>query len=201
MLKTLSLASATLSGLQGALHDPEGQASIARWVGVAQQDQGYTVTLTAPLNMSIDNIYAGHRSHASHSSHRSHSSHSSHYSGSGGTYSTPPSAPAPYVAPRPPTPTRLTPSSSPYSTPASPYTATPQTLSPSTRPTTDQLMVMIMRVQAALYSRGYDPGAIDGSLGLQTRSALSSFQSAQGLSATGTMTTETLNALGVKIAP
>jgi His-Xaa-Ser repeat protein HxsA len=61
--------------------------------------------------------------------------------------------------------------------------------------------MMIMRVQAALFSRGYDPGAIDGVMGAKTRSALIHFQTAQGLTATGTMTTETLNALGVRVSP
>ena len=60
---------------------------------------------------------------------------------------------------------------------------------------------MIMRVQAALYARGYDPGAIDGVMGMQTKAALASFQAAHGLPATGTMTTPTLNALGVALSP
>jgi His-Xaa-Ser repeat protein HxsA len=58
---------------------------------------------------------------------------------------------------------------------------------------------MIMRVQAALYSKGYDPGAIDGVMGEKTRSALRKFQQDHGLIATGSMTTETLNALGVRL--
>jgi His-Xaa-Ser repeat protein HxsA len=60
---------------------------------------------------------------------------------------------------------------------------------------------MIMRVQAALFSRGYDPGAIDGAMGTKTRVALELFQSRQGLTVTGNMSTETLNALGISLGP
>jgi His-Xaa-Ser repeat protein HxsA len=56
-----------------------------------------------------------------------------------------------------------------------------------------------MRVQAALLQQGYDPGAIDGTLNSTTVQALESFQSNRGLEVTGTLTTETLNALGVKL--
>ncbi|KOB01495.1 peptidoglycan-binding protein [Xanthomonas arboricola] len=56
-----------------------------------------------------------------------------------------------------------------------------------------------MRVQAALYSKGYDPGAIDGTLTPETKLALRLFQRAYGLKATGTMTTPTLDALGVRL--
>lgn len=57
-----------------------------------------------------------------------------------------------------------------------------------------------MRVQAALYAKGYDPGAIDGVLGEQTVLALRQFQEAYGLAQSGRLTTETLNALGVALA-
>jgi His-Xaa-Ser repeat protein HxsA len=59
--------------------------------------------------------------------------------------------------------------------------------------------MMIMRVQAALYSKGYNPGAIDGQLTEATKSALKKYQTARGLPATGTMTTETLSALGIAL--
>lgn len=60
---------------------------------------------------------------------------------------------------------------------------------------------MIMRVQAALFAQGYDPGAIDGVLSPQTKIALEIFQSRHGLKVTGAMSTETLNALGVVLSP
>src|SRR3546814_3084004 len=49
------------------------------------------------------------------------------------------------------------------------------------RPRADQLRLMIMRVQAALYVKGYDPGAIDGELTESTKLALQKFQGAHGL--------------------
>jgi len=60
---------------------------------------------------------------------------------------------------------------------------------------------MIMRVQAALYAKGYDPGAIDGELTESTKLALRKFQSAHGMAATGKMTTQTMNTLGVALTP
>lgn len=196
MHKIVALASGALSALQGAAHDATGQTNLLQWEAVAQQDARYTITLAAPLNLEIDNLYAGHRSHSSHSSHRSHSSHYSS-SGGGGSYRYTPATPL--VAPTP-APTRPTPDPSRTSPSRSPA---PDTLAPSTttRPTHDQLALIIMRVQAALFARGYDPGAINGQLNIQTRSAIASFQSAQGLQSTGTMTTETLNALGVRLSP
>ncbi|WP_447596254.1 peptidoglycan-binding protein [Stenotrophomonas rhizophila] len=56
-----------------------------------------------------------------------------------------------------------------------------------------------MRVQAALYSKGLDPGAIDGVLSPQTQAALRTFQTRYALPVTGTMTTATLDALGVRL--
>ena len=69
------------------------------------------------------------------------------------------------------------------------------------RPSGDQLRLMIMRMQAALYAKGYDPGAIDGELTESTKLALRKFQGAHGLAATGKMTTQTMNALGVALTP
>jgi len=60
---------------------------------------------------------------------------------------------------------------------------------------------MIMRVQAALYARGYDPGAIDGEYTESTKLALRKFQNTYGLEVTGKMTTQTMNALGVALTP
>lgn len=69
------------------------------------------------------------------------------------------------------------------------------------RPTVDQLRLMIMRMQAALYAKGYDPGAIDGELTESTKLALQKFQGTHGLAVTGKMTTQTMNALGVALTP
>lgn len=226
MRKTLTLAGTAISVLQGSLHDPESPtARTAALMALAQSDGDYTTTLTAPLNTGIDNLYAGHSSHRSHSSH---SSHSSHYSGSGGTYRAP--APSAYTPPAPPPPaaTYTTPPPPKKTTPrsSSGSSSTTSTLQPSKTQTNDwmrynspstskepvlegpapragadQLALMVMRVQAALFSKGYDPGAISGEFDASTKAALRKFQAMHGLKASGMMTTETLNALGVALVP
>jgi len=55
----------------------------------------------------------------------------------------------------------------------------------------------IRRVQEALNSLGYSCGTADGVPGFQTRSALRRFQKANGLTATGEITSETSNKLGI----
>lgn len=146
---------------------------------------------TLLLNDGKFNMYAQHRSHSSHSSHRSHSS---HYSSSGGGSYQPAYTPPP--APPPPAPRANPP---PATAPNNLYSPSTSTKKESTRPTGDELKLMIMRVQAALFSKGYDPGAIDGELNEKTKTALRSFQAAKGLKVTGTMTTETLTALGISL--
>ena len=54
-----------------------------------------------------------------------------------------------------------------------------------------------MRVQAALFAQGYYSGSIDGIVGPATRLAVSKYQASHGLSVTGTLTTELLNALQI----
>lgn len=53
----------------------------------------------------------------------------------------------------------------------------------------------IAEVQRLLKEKGYNPGAADGLMGPNTRRALSSFQKAKGLTATGKPTRETLQSL------
>ena len=55
----------------------------------------------------------------------------------------------------------------------------------------------VSAVQTQLASMGYYHGAIDGALGPQTRDAVRRYQGAHGLSATGVLTTATLQSLGV----
>lgn len=142
------------------------------------------------LNADTRNLFAAHRSHSSHRSHQSHSS----GSGGGGGYR----QPQPIYTPPPPPPQKTEPTQPPaYAVPQPPPATTPA--KPPTRPPADELKTMIMRVQLALMSRGYDPGAIDGALGPQTTAALKRFQSDNQLDATGRLTTETLTALGIRI--
>lgn len=158
---------------------------------------------------------AGHRSHSSHSSH------SSHRSSSGGGYSTrsysAPSAPI-YQAPSPtyeptyraPTspsygiPSQSTTSPSPsmqplYGAPSQPA-GTSSTTSVAPRPlpgNSDKFKRIVMQVQMALTAYGYYSGVIDGLVGGQTRTALTSMQTDYGLKATGTITPQTLDALRI----
>lgn len=54
-----------------------------------------------------------------------------------------------------------------------------------------------MRMQIALHKIGLYGGAVDGVLNAETKEALTEYQTLKNLSATGLMTTETLNSLGV----
>lgn len=54
----------------------------------------------------------------------------------------------------------------------------------------------VLELQRALAARGFDPGAIDGVMGPQTREALLGYQRHNELSQTGRLDRETLAALG-----
>jgi len=186
--KTLTVVGTTLSALHGVAHASDN-ADKANLAALALHDSNYATTLAAPLNPNVRNMYASHSSHSSHSSHASHSSHSS---GSGASYGYTPAYTPAYTPPPLPT----APRDSNGAAMGAPL------ISPTkSRPSVDQLQLMIMRVQAALYARGYDPGAIDGEMSLKTKEALRLFQMAHGLPANAKMTTETLNALGVALTP
>jgi peptidoglycan hydrolase-like protein with peptidoglycan-binding domain len=58
---------------------------------------------------------------------------------------------------------------------------------------------MVQRVQIALNIRGYDPGPVNGVLGLKTRDTLIRFQKDRGLNASGKMDTPTLEALEIRL--
>lgn len=141
-----------------------------------------------PLNREFDNLFAAH---SSHSSHRSHASHASHYSGSGGaaaTYAAP--APAPDTTYRAPAASNAAPA---YVN-AQPATETAPSLTRA-----EKLRTQIMRVQIKLHTLGLYDDKIDGVLNLKTREALKLFQKVKSLPESGTMTTPTLNALGVPV--
>ncbi|MBI3901709.1 MAG: His-Xaa-Ser repeat protein HxsA [Nitrosomonadales bacterium] len=136
-----------------------------------------------PLNHGLDNLFAGHRSHSSHSSH---ASHSSHYSGSAGSGS--------YSAPQD---TSSANSLAPQ-TDAMPSMGTSSSTSTPHLSTAEKLKLQVMRVQIALISLGIYSGVADGELNDKTKEALKMFQRVKGLPADGLMTTDTLNALGVR---
>ncbi|WP_420419843.1 His-Xaa-Ser repeat protein HxsA [Pacificispira sp.] len=122
---------------------------------------------------------------AGHRSHKSHKSHSSHRSSSGGSYSGSTGSTGSY-----------TPPATGNSTP--PSSVLPQSPATTTLPGhSEKFRQIVMRVQAALFSRGYYNGSIDGLVGPQTRAAVSKFQRDNGQTITGTLTPELLNALQV----
>ncbi len=57
---------------------------------------------------------------------------------------------------------------------------------------------IVKNIQSALLNAGYNPGQIDGALGVATMSAVESFQKDKGLPV-GNLTMETLRALGVQL--
>jgi hypothetical protein len=59
---------------------------------------------------------------------------------------------------------------------------------------------VIQELQRALDNAGFHPGPIDGIYGPRTRSAVRAYQESKGL-ATGGLTLNTLNSLGVRISP
>jgi hypothetical protein len=57
---------------------------------------------------------------------------------------------------------------------------------------------LVRQVQERLQAVGFKPGAVDGTLGPQTREALRWFQNTKGLISTGEIDEKTLDALGVR---
>lgn len=55
----------------------------------------------------------------------------------------------------------------------------------------------VRQIQQALNKKGYDPGNVDGTWGESTSNAVRNFQQAQKLEPTGSLTVETIAALGV----
>lgn len=145
-----------------------------------------------PLNLEMDNLFASHRSHSSHSSH---ASHSSHYSGSG-SYSSPA-----YVAPVPATPARAAPTAvandgvgarSAVASPSDAGAAKPAELTLE-----EKRRLQVLRVQMRLNTLKLYDGQLTGVLDEPTRASIKLFQAVKKLPVTGTMTTPTLNELGV----
>ena len=59
----------------------------------------------------------------------------------------------------------------------------------------------VSEAQQALKDKGFDPGAVDGVMGHNTRAAIKKYQESQHLSADGRLGSKTLDSLGVKQAP
>lgn len=73
---------------------------------------------------------------------------------------------------------------------------TPEAHSAPAMPEQDQEVVR--KVQKKLNDEGYNAGPTDGSWGPGTQSALTQFQQAEGLRATGALDQDTLRALGIE---
>jgi Putative peptidoglycan binding domain len=114
---------------------------------------------------------------AGHSSHSSHASHSSHRSSTGGGLfllprATPPVYQPPVYVP-PPVPLVTLPGNS------------------------NKFAEIVRQVQTALIAYGYYSGRIDGVVGVDTRVSIGRLQHDYGLTVTGTVTPELLNALRI----
>lgn len=149
-----------------------------------------------PLNLEMDNLFASHRSHSSHSSH---ASHSSHYSGSGGyaspSYVSPaPATPAPAPAPAA-TATVTNDVASSRGTVAAPVDSA--SMKPVELTIGEKRRLQVLRVQMRLNTLKLYDGQLTGVLDEPTRESLKLFQAVKSLPVTGTMTTPTLNALGI----
>jgi His-Xaa-Ser repeat protein HxsA len=168
MNKKFLIPSLLMAGFSG------GQAAASM-----QPDTGSDNVAKAP---SMFDVFRQNHTYtlAGHSSHSSHGSHSSHRSSSGGGYTAP-------------SPSRNTTSTQPSSILPSPPAAASRVLPGNS----GSFQRIAMQVQSALLAYGYYNGAIDGIIGAGSKSALSRFQSDYGLSVTGTITPEVLDALGI----
>ena len=146
----------------------------------AASDTGKTSLFQA---FKLRHVYllAGHRSHSSHASH------SSHRSSSGGSVYRAPV----YTAPL------YTPPASDSTAPATILPSSPDAALKTLPGNSDKFVEIAKQVQLALYSWGYYSGVIDGVVGPETRTAISTMQADWNLKVTGTITPEVLNALKI----
>ena len=137
--------------------------------------------------------------HSSHSSHGSHGSHQSHRSSSTGGVSG--VSPSPLTIPSPPRSGGPTTSGNLAGSPPAPTgsgisVATQRKLTGAHK----DFKWLVFRVQTALYGRGYYSGAIDGIVGAETKASITAFERVYGLKATGTLSDDLLDALGIDIS-
>ena len=78
-----------------------------------------------------------------------------------------------------------------------PPQASPQASLPALSGRTQRFAAIVRRVEIALLAQGFYNGAIGGRVTPAVRSALRQFQTDRGLTATGTITPQTLDALKV----
>src|SRR5215831_6650467 len=80
-----------------------------------------------------------------------------------------------------------------------PGATTPKKEKGAGKPTSGVTKEKVKDVQAALMKEGFDPGPVDGIMGPRTMAALRNFQAHNGLKVTGTLNTETENALTASV--
>ena len=96
----------------------------------------------------------------------------------------------------------VTPAATPEVTPATTPEVTPEATPPPTAGTTQKpsktaiKQNIVYGIQAALKSKGFDPGSLDGKMGPNTAAALKAFQSSRGLPV-GVLSKDTFRALGL----
>ena len=171
-------------------------------MGALAADDGQTATDSGKssyldkLDGLISGIEESHRytlaAHSSHVSHGSHGSHQSHRSSG--------------MRLEPPT-TRDTAAALGNSDTRNVSSTPPNSVLPSSAAIAKKLTVLpgnskkfqdlVMRVQIALMQKGYDVGAVDGSLHARSTAAIYRYQDDRGMVPSGKLTPETLSALGI----
>jgi len=125
-----------------------------------------------------------------HSSHRSHGSHSSHRSSSGGSSRS--YSPPTVIIPAPNRNNNSTP-------PSSILPQNPKITVPQLRGNTAAFIELTRKVQMMLYALGYYSGSINGRINPETSSAISSYQSSNGLNVTGKIDDNLVKSLNVPL--
>jgi His-Xaa-Ser repeat protein HxsA len=135
----------------------------------------------APLNVNTPLYIAAHRSHSSHGSHGSHRSSAGSASG--------------YTPPKKKAPT------SNYDTLGQPsvpkYVAPANTVVNLNTLNKTSRILLIKRVQIAMFLLGKYDGVVDGIMGPNTRKALAKYRYSKGLGSSDVIDAEVLNSLGV----
>jgi His-Xaa-Ser repeat protein HxsA len=148
-------------------------------IEITEENMGGLVL--APLNVNTPLYIAGHRSHSSHGSHGSHRS----SAGSSSGY-TPPKKKAPI---------------SNYDTLGQPsvpkYVAPANTVINLKALSKTARILLIKRVQIAMFLLGKYDGVIDGVMGPSTRKALVNYRYSKGLGSSDVIDANVLNSLGV----
>ncbi|MDA7583884.1 His-Xaa-Ser repeat protein HxsA [Luminiphilus sp.] len=190
MRKSIQRLTAAVAGIFSVAVQSESDAQTSDIHVWDTQFDGLTPS-SRPLNASVPDLLAVHRSHASHASHRS---------SAGSKRSTPvPHTPAPMPRSTPP-PAPEKPSDPLGQEPKPSQTFRPSANDdPKVKDDKELRKEVVEKVQLQLQLLGYYSGAIDGVLGPETRSAIDIFKIERSLPRGSYLDTETLNALGISV--